>query len=129
AERVVAATGGLGAASAMPRAAERPTRRPVKLPGPVVTAMRSSAVKGSADSFITRAISGISASACPRFIACDSTEINLLAPVSSTAAAQASSAVSIARISIEGRLALPVEGGAHRGPWREKGNLLQHTSY
>ena len=34
---------GLAAASAMPRAAEMPTRRPVKLPGPVVTAMRSSA--------------------------------------------------------------------------------------
>ena len=33
---------GLPAASAMPRAAEMPTRRPVKLPGPVVTAMRSS---------------------------------------------------------------------------------------
>ena len=27
-------------ASAMPRAAARPTRSPVKLPGPVVTAMR-----------------------------------------------------------------------------------------
>ena len=33
---------GFDAASAMPRAAEMPTRRPVKLPGPVVTAMRSS---------------------------------------------------------------------------------------
>ena len=31
----------------MPRAAAMPTRRPVKLPGPVVTAMRSSAAKSS----------------------------------------------------------------------------------
>ena len=33
----------------MPRAAERPTRNPVKLPGPVVTAMRSSAAKATPD--------------------------------------------------------------------------------
>ena len=40
---MVSPTTGLLAASAMPRAAESPTRSPVKLPGPVVTAMRSSA--------------------------------------------------------------------------------------
>ena len=52
----------------MPRAADRPTRKPVKLPGPVVTAMRSSAAKPMPDAFMTRAISGIRASAWPRFI-------------------------------------------------------------
>ena len=44
---MVTPTTGLPAASAMPRAADRPTRRPVKLPGPVVTAMRSSAAKST----------------------------------------------------------------------------------
>ena len=97
---VVTPTTGLSAASAMPRAAERPTRNPVKLPGPVVAAMRSSAVKATPDAFITRAISGIRASAWPRFIACDSCAMSLPALVSSTAAAQASSAVSMARISM-----------------------------
>jgi len=52
------------------------------------------------DAFITRAISGIRASAWPRFIGCDSCATILLASVSSTAAEQASSAVSIARISM-----------------------------
>ncbi len=85
----------------MPRAAESPTRSPVKLPGPVVTAMRSSATKAMPDAFITRAISGISASAWPRFIGCDSCAIRFAGvPVSSTAAAQASRAVSMARISM-----------------------------
>ena len=74
----------------MPRAAESPTRSPVKLPGPVVTAMRSSATKATPDAFITRAISGISASAWPRFIGCDSCAISLPSSVSSTPAAQAS---------------------------------------
>ena len=46
---VVSPTTGLPAASAMPRAAEMPTRKPVKLPGPVVTAMRSSAAKAMPD--------------------------------------------------------------------------------
>ena len=55
----------------------------------------------SPDCFMTRAISGISASAWPRFIGCDSCAISLPASVSSTAAAQASSAVSMARISID----------------------------
>ena len=40
AESVERPIAGLPAASAMPRAAEMPTRRPVKLPGPTVTAMR-----------------------------------------------------------------------------------------
>ena len=48
---MVSPTTGLSAASAMPRAAERPTRNPVKLPGPVVTAMRSSAAKAMPDCF------------------------------------------------------------------------------
>src|SRR6266404_7397271 len=107
---VVTPTTGLPAASAMPRAAERPTRNPVKLPGPVVAAMRSSAVNATPDTFITRAISGIRASAWPRFIACDSNAITPPALVSSTAAAQASSAVSMERISMTGRVA--------NGEWR-----------
>src|SRR5882757_3168126 len=73
----------------MPRAAERPTRNPVKLPGPVVAAMRSSASNATPEAFITRAISGIRASAWPRFIGCDSCASGLFAWVSSTAAAQA----------------------------------------
>jgi hypothetical protein len=60
---VVTPTTGLSAASAMPRAADRPTRSPVKLPGPVVTAMRSSASKDTPDRSMRRAIMGISASA------------------------------------------------------------------
>ena len=46
---MVRPTTGLLAASAMPRAAESPTRNPVKLPGPVVTAMRSSSAKAMPD--------------------------------------------------------------------------------
>ena len=65
---MVTPTTGLSAANAIPRAAERPTRSPVKLPGPVVAAMRSSAENGSPDCFMTRAISGIRASAWPRLI-------------------------------------------------------------
>ena len=48
-----------------------PTRKPVKLPGPTVTAMRSSDVKARSADCITRAIIGISASAWPRFIRSD----------------------------------------------------------
>ena len=47
AESVDSPIAGLPAASAMPRAAEMPTRRPVKLPGPTVTAMRSSSANSS----------------------------------------------------------------------------------
>ena len=65
----------------MPRAAERPTRNPVKLPGPVVAAMRSSAANATPDAFITRAISGIKASAWPRFIACNSCAMHACAGV------------------------------------------------
>ena len=50
----------------MPRAAEMPTRSPVKLPGPTVTATRSSSREFDRAASITRAISGISASAWPR---------------------------------------------------------------
>ncbi len=84
-------------ASAMPRAADMPTRKPVKLPGPVVTAMRSISEKVSPARSITRAISGISASAWPRTIGSDSWAATLARSVSSTAAEQASSAVSMAR--------------------------------
>ena len=56
-------TTGLPAASAIPRAAEMPTRNPVKLPGPVVTAMRSSAAKAMSARVHHAAISGIRASA------------------------------------------------------------------
>ena len=48
---VVTPTTGLPAASAMPRAAERPTRNPVKLPGPAVAAMRSSSRERNARCF------------------------------------------------------------------------------
>ena len=45
---VVTPTTGLPAASAMPRAAERPTRNPVKLPGPVVDGDAVERGKGNA---------------------------------------------------------------------------------
>ena len=78
----------------MPRAAEMPTRSPVKLPGPVVTAMRSSAANVVPALRMTRSISGISASAWPRIIGSDS--LTVVPSVSSTATEQASSAVSMA---------------------------------
>src|SRR5262245_1882797 len=87
----------LPAASAMPRAAAIPTRNPVKLPGPTVTAMRSRSESRSAAWFMTRARSGIRASACPRAMAMLSCA-NTRSGVSMTPAAQTSSAVSIARI-------------------------------
>jgi len=77
----------------------------VKLPGPVVTAMRSSSVNAAPDASMTRAISGISASAWPRFIGCDSSAMIWPVSVWSTAAEQASSAVSMASISMKGRAA------------------------
>ena len=66
---VVIPTAGLAAAAAIPRAAAIPTRSPVKLPGPTVTAMRSSVAKSSVVSSRNRAIIGIRASAWPRAIA------------------------------------------------------------
>src|SRR5438045_3411184 len=89
-------TAGLPAASAMPRAAEIPTRSPVKLPGPVVTAIRSSWANSTPAPLITRAMSGISVSAWPRVMARLSLAV-IPPPGSSTAAEQASSAVSMAR--------------------------------
>src|SRR5882672_11371997 len=85
----------------MPRAAAIPTRRPVKLPGPTVTAMRSRSENSQRPASITRAISGITASAWPRAMASDS--LARIAPRSEsrTAAAQAPSAVSMARTRIE----------------------------
>src|SRR5206468_1161261 len=72
-------------------------RRPVKLPGPVVTAMRSSSLNSVWAASITRAISGMMASAWPRDMGSDSLATMAPRSVSSTAAEQASSAVSMAR--------------------------------
>ena len=59
-------TTGLPVASARPRAAATPTRTPVKLPGPTVTAMRSRSAKASpAALHHVSAIIGISRSAWP----------------------------------------------------------------
>ena len=82
------------------RAAATPTRNPVKLPGPTVTARRSSSRNSSRASLITRATSGISASACPRTMGIDSLARMPPWSVSSTAAEQASRAVSMARTRI-----------------------------
>src|SRR3989304_1218951 len=90
-------TTGLLAARPMPRAAARPTRIPVKLPGPVVTAIRSTHAKSSPAAPSTRAISGINASACPRAIGMDSCAMIVSRSASSTAAEHASSAVSMAK--------------------------------
>src|SRR6266699_2790072 len=84
----------------MPRAAAIPTRSPVKLPGPTVTAMRSRSANPVPAWSITRARSGISASAWPRAIAtlsCARTRSG----ISMMPAAQASSAVSMARIRMD----------------------------
>ena len=96
-ESVERPTAGFAAASASPRAAATPTRKPVKLPGPMVTAMRSSAANSMAARSITRATSGISASAWPRSIGSDSRATTLRRSLSYTAAEQAASAVSMAR--------------------------------
>ncbi len=56
-------------ASARPRAAAMPMRKPVKAPGPTATAMRSSAAIGTAASLSTASIIGRSCSAWPRAIA------------------------------------------------------------
>ena len=101
ADKVVSPTAGLPVASASPRAAAMPTRSPVKLPGPTVTAKRSRLSKPPPNWIMTRSISGISASAWPRVMAFDSRAITLPCSVSSTAAAQASSAVSMARMRIQ----------------------------
>ena len=91
-------TAGLPAASAMPRAAAMPTRRPVKLPGPAVTAMRSRSAKSQRRRAPSRARSAASALRRGRApSACDSCAAIAPRSVSSTAAEQASSAVSMAR--------------------------------
>ena len=74
-----------------------PTRNPVKLPGPVVTATRSICANSVSHWIITSEISGISASAWPRTIGRDWRARIAPCPVSSRAAEQASSAVSMAR--------------------------------
>src|SRR3954468_17710234 len=101
AESVERPMAGLPAASAMPRAAEMPTRSPAKLPGPTVTAMRSSPANSQRAASITRAISGMMASAWPRCMPSDSLERIAPALESRTAAAQAPSAGSMARTRID----------------------------
>src|SRR5262249_28806432 len=93
-------TAGLPVARAIPRAAAIPTRSPVKLPGPVVTAIRSRSVNSSCALCRICATSGIKASACPRCISKDSCTRRSARAVSSTATEQASSAVSMARTRI-----------------------------
>src|SRR3984957_6413023 len=102
AESVVSPTTGFAAARPMPRAAATPTRRPVKLPGPTVTATRSRSANSVRASLITLATSGISASAWPRAIGSDRLRARALSSVSRTATEQASSAVSMARTRIGG---------------------------
>src|ERR1700730_7372583 len=85
-------------ASAKPRAAASPTRKPVKLPGPTVATMRSIVSKPTAAVFITRSTMGNSASAWPRPISWDSMASGTSSSVSKTVAEQASSAVSMARM-------------------------------
>src|ERR1700722_13708831 len=94
-----------------------PTRKPVKLPGPVVTTTRSRSLNNVPDFFMTRAMSGISASAWPRTMA----KISLTtmppripplilglfsASTVSTAAEQAPSAVSMASTRMEDQTVL-----------------------
>src|SRR5262245_7230837 len=98
----------------MPRAAEMPTRSPVKLPGPVVTAMRSRSANSMRPWSITRAITGISASAWPRVIRSVSRATIPPRPVSSTAAEQPSSAVSMARTRISDDSARAMDSGRRR---------------
>src|SRR5215831_12641909 len=64
--RLLAATVGAPVASASARAAATPTRTPVKLPGPIVTAIRSSSQKGRPASPMSFKITGMSRSAWPR---------------------------------------------------------------
>ena len=82
----------------MARAAEMPTRKPVKLPGPTVTATRSMRGEAALDRAMTRSSIGISASAWPRCMGSLSIESGRSDPLSSTQAEQASSAVSMARM-------------------------------
>ncbi len=63
--RLVAPTVAMPDASASPRAAATPTRTPVKLPGPTVTAMRPISENASPASCITSSIIGMSRSAWP----------------------------------------------------------------
>src|ERR1700694_2758118 len=100
AARVETPTAGFPLARAMPRAAAIPTLSPVKLPGPTVTAMRSRSSNRISAWSITRARSGMRASAWPRAIArlsCARTRSG----IAMTPAAQASSAVSMARIRMD----------------------------
>src|SRR5581483_3614123 len=93
-------TTGFFVTSPKPRAADKPTRSPVKLPGPMVTAKRSIASNLTPAFFITLSTIGSSCSACPRPISRDSDASTRSSAVSITAAEQASSAVSIARTRI-----------------------------
>ena len=82
----------------MPRAAESPTRNPVKLPGPTETAILSMEPNPPSTFAITRSISGINASACPRSISRLSDAIKISVALSITPAEHSPNAVSMAKI-------------------------------
>ena len=111
-------TTGLPAASAMPRAAAMPTRRPVKLPGPTVTAMRSSLREVELAPRPSRARSAASALRRGRAPSL-SFRCAMIAPCSEskTAAEQASSAVSMARTRM---LPTMIVSPAKAGPARRR---------
>src|SRR5271168_1922410 len=107
----------------MPRAAAMPTRRPVKLPGPVVTAIRSISENVKFAASITRFRSGIRASACPRVIGRLSPATMPPYSVSSTAAEQAASAVSMASTRIRQDLVAERLAQSPRLHWADFGHV------
>src|SRR6516164_10682418 len=109
----------------MPRAAAMPTRKPVKLPGPVVTATRSSSKKLICTCWAIRWSSGISASAWPRAIGRLSLATMPPSAVSRMAAEQAPSAVSMASTrmgALNRRAARWSRGPLHRPDFGHVGN-------
>src|SRR5262249_55758838 len=106
------------------------TRRPVKLPGPVVTAIRSSSPNPISAASITRAMSGMSASACPRVIGNVSLAAIPVWLVSRTAAEQTLSAVSMARTRIA-QLHHRAGGcaGAIRRPWADRRSSARRRAH
>ncbi len=94
--KLVTPKSGISRASAIPRAAASPTRIPVKLPGPVVTATRPSADASTDASRIARSTIGSNASAWP----CGMSRCSTWRTTSPTATAteQANPAQSRARI-------------------------------
>ncbi len=97
ASKLLTPINGRRAASAIPRAAASPTRMPVKLPGPIVTAIRSSAETARPAARIASSTIGSNASAWPwAMSACRSASTSSPA---ATAAEQPLPAESTARIS------------------------------